>query len=203
VVDDLASASTGGPFFPGVSYGPARRPYTYDIFLASSGEVADQRDDVEELVMRAFSPALGHYSEADLHIVRWEQALPDRLPDESIDEFFVRVVRKCKHTVVLLMTHLGQGTRAEVQAAIEKNLPVSIIRFDPPDGHESEYDPAEIDEFLKEFQEQGKPVVYKPCGPPGSPTAAEALSHVFASIMLGAYRSFLAESKDALVESRG
>jgi hypothetical protein len=203
VARDSTDASSGGPFFPGVDYGSARRPHTYDIFLSSSEEVAQLRDEVEELVMRSFNPALGLYANAELHIVRWEQALANRAPGESLNDLFVRAVGECKHTLVLLMTHLGPGTREEVEEAIDRDLPISIVRFDAPPDHESEFDPAEIDVFIRSLEERGKPVLYRPCGSPGSKTAAEALSQTFASIMLAAYKAFLTETRDPLVESRG
>jgi hypothetical protein len=203
VILDPIDADTGPPFFVGAAYGKARRPFTYDIFLSSSSEVKDLRDEVEELAMRSFSPALGLYANAGLNVVRWEQAQSGQVEGESVNGVFVRVVSECHHTLVLLMTHLGEGTREEVQEAIERDLPISIVRFEPWPDYESGFDPAEIDAFMKGFNDRGKPVLYRPCGPPGSPSAVRALSQTFAEITLGAYTSFLRETRDPLVEERG
>lgn len=194
---------TGGPFFPGFDYTAARRPFTYDVFLSSSGEVATLRDEVEELVLRAFSPALAHYGNAQINVVRWEQALAQQQPGETVNETFVRTALSCHHTLVLLMTHLGPGTREEVEAVIEQGRPVSIVRFAPPTDHMSDFDASEIDDFIQGFKDRGIPVLYEPCDEPRSKKAWEALSKTLAGIALGAYRKYLDETKQPLSELRG
>jgi hypothetical protein len=191
---------TGGPFYPGFDYRPARRPHTYDLFLSSSNEVTAVRDQVEQLADQAFAKALGAYANADLSVIRWEQAISGQMPGESLNDLFVRMALNCHHTLVLLMTHLGPGTREEVEAVVEKGLPISIIRFDPPRNHSSEYDPGEVDAFIAGLPRRIK---YESCGPPTSASAWRAMSKTLAAITLGMYRKYIEETTEDLRELRG
>lgn len=193
-------SATGGSYFPGFDYKPARRPYSYDIFLSSSDEVAFLRDRVEDLIRKSFTVALSLYSNAQVSIVRWEQAVAGGLPGETLNDVFVRTALECHHTLVLLMTHLGPGTREEVEAVVKANKPLSIVRFELPKGHSSEHDPREIDAFIDAL---GKPYMYERCGPPNSVSAWQGLSKTLAAITIGMYKKFLDETTDPMSELRG
>jgi hypothetical protein len=98
------------------------------------------------------------------------------------------------------MTHLGTGTREEVEAVVHAGLPISIIRFGVPRNHTSVHDPAEIDTFIAGL---GRPLKYEACGPPNSASAWEALSKTLSAITLGMYRKYLQETAEDLRELRG
>lgn len=201
--DPAARVNASTPFPGYFGYEAARRPFSYDIFLSSSDEVKDLRNVVHDLVTHSFGPALKAYSEAQLEVVRWEQALSEMRAGETINDRFVRAAVECHHTLVLLMTHLGSGTREEIEAVVAKERPISILRFDPPPGHQSEFDGSEIDAFIKELEANGTPISCEMCGQPGSEGAFQSVSKTLAGLMMAFYVKYLEESKPSLEESRG
>lgn len=172
--------------FPAFRYEAPDRPHSFRLFLSSSDEVAPLRERVDMLVHRSFNPALRSFSRAEIQVVRWEDLLANRQQGESSNDVFIRAAKESHHTLVLLMTHLGQGTREEVTAvATETDRPLSILRFDPPSGYASGYDPHAIDEFVEPLVERHA-LIYARCGQADSERGWQGLVKLLSGVTLAA-----------------
>ncbi len=152
---------------------PPDHAHRYTLFLSSSDEVAELRDRVESLVARAFNPLLEEHSDAHIRLRRWEQEMPQKAASRArVNEIFVEWVRKSHLTLVLLRSHLGSGTKEELEAALEEALvQLSVIRF-AADPRAPRPNPDAIAEFLKPHRDA---LLFAESGLPDSDEAWQAL----------------------------
>jgi hypothetical protein len=104
---------------------------TYRIFLSSGEDAAGLRDRIDELVIKAINSQL---LEADIdlriEVDRWERtAAKANEPGESTNAQFVRRALKSDLTLALLIRKIGDGTREEIEAALEADKEVSALWF--------------------------------------------------------------------------
>jgi hypothetical protein len=104
---------------------------TYRIFLSSGEDATDLRDRIDDLVVKAINSQL---LEADIdlriEVDRWERtAAKSNEPGESTNAQFVRRALKSDLTLALLIRKVGDGTREEIEAALEADKEVSALWF--------------------------------------------------------------------------
>ena len=109
---------------------PAERGNHYRLFLSSSDEVDVWRDRVEDLMNKSFNPQLEDLVGVWIRVMRWEQVAPQKVSRKTVNEEFVSRVRRSHLALVLLREKLGDGTREELEAALEEDdVQLSVIRF--------------------------------------------------------------------------
>jgi hypothetical protein len=123
----------------------------YTLFISSSDEsgVRRLRERVKQLVDDVLNPQLKEqYPEArvTLDVYVWERAVAQRAYGESVNDRFVRQVRESSLAVVLLLNELADGTREELEAALDGDVEVSLLVFEPD---------ADLGELEREALERG------------------------------------------------
>lgn len=116
-----------------VKIGPPTSQATYRIFLSSGDDAADLRDRVDDLVVAAINSQLLE-AQIDLRVEvdRWERtAAKLNEPGETTNDQFVRRALDSDLTLALLLRRLGDGTRGELEAALEADKEVSALWFVP------------------------------------------------------------------------
>jgi len=124
------------------------------IFLASAGDVREERDSLEKILQQENEL---HYKNQGylFDFVRWEKSSPlDNKPwQKSLNE----LIDNCAIFVILLWAKLGEGTKEEFEYAISKQrgkgLPHIIIFYnvDPPEEVNSS-DIEEVNGFMEELR---------------------------------------------------
>jgi hypothetical protein len=108
----------------------------YTLFLSSSdqADVRMLRKRVKDLVEDVISPELRHSrASARLAVEMWERAAPERnRPGETTNQRFVRMAREASLTMVLILDELRDGTREELEAALdEPEAQLAVLSFSP------------------------------------------------------------------------
>jgi hypothetical protein len=122
----------------------------YTLFISSSDEedVRPLRRRVKQLVEEVVNPQLAeHYPEArvSLDVYVWERAVAQRTYGASVNDRFVQQVRESSAAFVLLLNELRNGTREELDAALDADVEVSLLAFEPD---------ADLDERRREVLER-------------------------------------------------
>lgn len=159
----------------------------YEIFISSADECAVARKLCRDMIESAINPSLSSQPGGPMLVpVMWEDALPQRIEGgETVNDFFVRVARECHATIVLLESTLGDGTRDEVLALLERpateQKPLAVVAFEPSEGRSRS---AELTAFLQRI---GKvKILYASTGPMESQDAVMTLAKVACHFALSA-----------------
>lgn len=161
-----------------------RREYT--IFLSSSDEEEFRclRARIQRLIYDVIEPALvAHYPKAgiSLRVRRWEQHAPQRDSGRSTNDIFVEQARRSHFMLVLLSDEIRNGTREELEAALEESVDVKVLVFDRPEQVESVKQ-----QTLLQYLESKRGLLYKRCGNPDDETAWVELFRTVFSLTLQA-----------------
>ena len=113
--------------------GPAPTRPTYRIFLSSGDDATALRQRIDDLIIEAVNSQLLQANvNLRLEVDRWERtAAATNNPGESTNEQFVKRAVESQLTLALLRSRIGQGTREEIEAALEAEQPVSVLWFVP------------------------------------------------------------------------
>ena len=170
---------TGGARFGLARFGTPGGGDRYEVFISSANECAPARTLCREIIYGAVNPTLGTERGAPMLVpVMWEDALPQRVEGETINDFFVRVALECHATIVLFESVLGAGTKDEVLALLERprseQTPLAVIAFEPTDGRIRS---AELTGFLQLIG-QVAGILYASTGSMNSQDAAVTVAKV-------------------------
>src|SRR5262245_27776022 len=108
----------------------------YTLFLSSSDQTETKalRRRIKSLIDDVYSPQLRDNDErARLAVRMWERAAAEQAPPgETTNERFVRMARESSLTLVLILDELRDGTREELEAAIdEPDTQLAVLSFRP------------------------------------------------------------------------
>ncbi|NQU87251.1 MAG: hypothetical protein HQ541_15970 [Mariniphaga sp.] len=86
------------------------------VFLASSGELINERDQIEILISRKSNALMDSGSEITLETVRWEN-LPSNFSKKRKQDEYNKVILDCEILIVLFYKKVGQFTNEEMDFA--------------------------------------------------------------------------------------
>jgi hypothetical protein len=166
----------------------------YRIFLSSGDDALELRDRVEGLIERALNPQLKDAGELiRFEVDRWERTAAHRTRDPETNAQFVRRALQSHLTLTLLLAHLGEGTRGELEAVLdETDNEISALWFVPRRGDQD----SSVATWLNARRER---VYYDRCGTSDSHESWEGIFRVLIAALLDAKRR---EREDAYVEER-
>lgn len=110
---------------------PARNPTNIVLVFVSSGDdLAALRDLVWRLGMESINPVLREMKRSvRLDVDRWEHTPPHRVPEgQTLNSEFVTRARAAQLVVCLLHEKIGEGTREEIEAALDDDdVELSVV----------------------------------------------------------------------------
>jgi hypothetical protein len=173
---------------------PGRR---YNLFVSSGADASALRDRIRGLIQEVFNPALEDSDQGfHLYADMWERTAAQRAPGESINDVFVARARKSHITLVTLIDELGDGTREELEAALnEEDVQLAVMRFT-----EQTIDAAEADALGQYLTEHQQKFLY--AFHPGGPHS-DAAWYTVVRQLLAVVLSALAETEPLYSETRG
>jgi hypothetical protein len=177
----------------------------YTLFLSSSDEAAVRslRDRVQTLLEDVIKPALQTgYPEARvaLDLYRWEREAAVRAHGDSVNQKFVEEVRRSHLALVILLDELRDGTREELDAALDAgDVEVSLLAFAPSRDLEQ----GRREALEGELEKYGSMVLYNQLGSPRSDDAWRGLVRILVAFAFAALRaSQLGDAEREVVERR-
>lgn len=152
----------------------------YTVFLSSGDDALELRDFVDDLVRDAVNAELDAAElPVRLMVRRWERTPPGRADDEPLNARFVRLAQKSSLTLCLLIAHLGQGTKEEIEGVLDvDDVELSIVWF----VERTAWPRTEVGQFLEGLRTK---VQIDRAGPPDSPGASIALVRLLLHVVLG------------------
>jgi hypothetical protein len=109
----------------------------YTLFLSSSNQAETKRlrKRVKTLIDDVISPQLRRYPEAEVAIVvdMWEREAAQKAPTGGDpNDLFVQLARESAMTLVLIVDELRDGTKEELEAALDKHgVQLAVMAFAP------------------------------------------------------------------------
>jgi hypothetical protein len=175
----------------------------YTLFLSSSDQADARmlRKRVKGLVDDVISPELRqNNASARLAVEMWERASAERpRPGETTNERFVRMAREASLTMVLILDELRDGTREELEAALdEPDAQLAVLSFSPG----RDVDQAKLDELDALFDSLKDKVHYQRHKGPDSADAWTGIFRVLTAFMVSAVQLSERRQAEAMPELR-
>ena len=124
----------------------------------------------------------------------WEGESARRGSTGHINDEFIEIARRCQHVIALLVTHLRNGTKEEIEAVLEDpDIQISLLVF-PPNGDLNNSD-DEVRELLAKYKEING---YTVCGDPAEDQAWIELTKV---VLFAVFR-YLTQEDEPMYETR-
>jgi hypothetical protein len=105
-----------------------------------------------------------------LDIFHWNQLPSQNVPKGQINRMLIARALACHEVVALLVRYLRRGTKEEIQAAYEHQVPLSVLLCPPRGRRNATHWRLRL--FLRWLEKRN---LYKSCGDPRSTAASEAI----------------------------
>jgi hypothetical protein len=176
----------------------------YTLFLSSSDqpETKKLRKRVKTLIDDVISPELRRFPEAEVALVvdMWEREAPQKAPTGgNPNDRFVSLARESALTLVLILDELRNGTKEELEAALdETEVELAVLAFAPPKATPAEKLKA-LDDYFDKIKSE---VLYDRRLSPNSDDAWFGLVKILVAFAIGALRTSELKRREMRTEVR-